>query len=138
MPLRRNRLMIWIFGTLGVVTVAAAAGVADYRYEQHDVRKRAEAITGGNIDRGERAFTAYGCGGCHSVLGVTQAQGQVGPPLDGVGGRAMIAGKLENKPGNLIRWIMDPQRLSPGTAMPDLAVTERDARDISAFLYTQS
>jgi hypothetical protein len=33
---------------------------------------------------------------------------------------------------------MDPQRLSPGTAMPDLAVSERDARDISAFLYTHS
>ena len=138
MPLRRNRLMIWIFGTLGVVTVAAAAGVADYRYEQHDLRKRAEAITGGHIDRGERAFSAYGCGGCHSVIGVSQAQGRVGPPLDGVGGRAMIAGKLENKPDNLVRWIMDPQRFSPGTAMPDLGVGERAARDISAFLYTQS
>ena len=138
MLLRRNRLMIWTFGTLGLVTVAAAAGVADYRYEQHDLRKRAEAITGGNIDRGERAFIAYGCGGCHTVLGVTQAQGMVGPPLDGVGGRAVIAGKLENKPDNLVRWIMHPQRVSPGTAMPDLAVSERNARDIAAFLSTQS
>lgn len=138
MLLRRNRLMIWTFGTLGVVTVAAGAGIADYRYEQHDLRNRAEAITGGNIDRGERVFTAYGCGGCHTILGVTQAQGKVGPPLDGVGGRAMIAGKLENKPDNLVRWIMNPQRFSPGTAMPNLAVSERDARDISAFLYTQS
>ena len=40
MLLRRNRLMIWTFGTLGIVTVAAGAGIADYRYEQHDLRKR--------------------------------------------------------------------------------------------------
>ena len=138
MLLRRNRLMIWVLGSVGVIAVAAGAAVADYRYEQHDLRKRAEAITSGNIDRGERAFAAYGCGGCHTILGVTQAQGMVGPALDGVGGRAMIAGKLENKPDNLIRWIMNPQSFSPGTAMPNLAVSERDARDISAFLYTQS
>ena len=73
-----------------------------------------------------------------TILGVTQAQGMVGPPLDGVGGRAIIAGKLENKPDNLMRWIIDPQHVSPGTAMPNLGVSDRDARDISAFLYTQS
>ena len=138
MLLRRNRLMFWVIAPLALLAAAAAAGIADYRYEQHDVKKRAEAITGGSVARGERAFVRYGCGGCHTVTGVTQAQGRVGPPLDGVGGRAMIAGRLENKPGALRRWIMDPQGVSPGTAMPDLGVTQPDARDISAFLYTQS
>jgi hypothetical protein len=28
--------------------------------------------------------------------------------------------------------------VSPGTAMPDLAVGETDARDITAFLYTRA
>ena len=135
---RRNRIMSWALGALGAVVLGGGAAMADYQYEQHDLRKRAEAITGGNIDRGERAFISYGCGGCHTVLGVTQAQGMVGPPLDGVGGRAIIAGKLENKPDNLMRWIINPQRYSPGTAMPNLGVSQRDARDISAFLYTQS
>jgi cytochrome c1 len=50
----------------------------------------------------------------------------------------MLAGRLNNTPANLQAWIRDPQRISPGTAMPDLNVGEGDARDISAFLYTRA
>ena len=49
----------------------------------------------------------------------------------------MIAGKLSNNPDNLRRWVRDPQAVTPGTDMPDLHVSGRDARDISAFLYTR-
>jgi cytochrome c1 len=58
--------------------------------------------------------------------------------VDGLPVRAVIAGRLANSPENLQAWIRDPQRISPGTAMPDLDVGERDARDISAFLYTRA
>jgi hypothetical protein len=33
-------------------------------------------------------------------------------------------------------WIQRPQRLHAPTAMPDMQVTGRDARDIAAYLYT--
>ena len=135
---RQNRLILWIVLPIALVALAAGAAFAEYRYERHDLRKRAEALTNGDIERGRTAFVNYGCGGCHTVKGVTQARGKVGPPLDGVGGRAIIGGRLENKPDNLMRWIIDPQAVSPGTAMPNLGVQPRDARDISAFLYMQS
>jgi cytochrome c1 len=61
----------------------------------------------------------------------------VGPPLDGIAVREMIGGRLQNSPDNLEQWIRDPQAVSEGTAMPDLNVGERDARDITAFLYTR-
>jgi cytochrome c2 len=83
-------------------------------------------------------FIKYGCGGCHGLKHVRKATGAVGPPLDGIAVRAMLAGRLDNTPDNLQTWIRDPQRASPGTAMPDLNVGERDARDISAFLYTRA
>jgi len=35
----------------------------------------------------------------------------------------------------MVRWIRGPQRFHPGSAMPDLGVSERDARDIAAYLY---
>jgi cytochrome c1 len=60
----------------------------------------------------------------------------VGPPLDGIGGRVYIAGVLENSPDNMIRWIRDPRGVDPMTAMPPTGATERDARDIAAYLYT--
>lgn len=121
-----------------VVIVAGAAIALDQRYERGDLRARAEAITGGSVDRGEALFAAYGCGGCHSLSGEPQAQGLVGPPLDTIGSREMIAGKLSNTPDNLARWIRDPQAVTPGTAMPALGLTPPQARDLTAFLYTHS
>jgi cytochrome c len=137
-PLPRNKPIGWLLAPLALVVLAGGGAFAEYRYEQHDLREKAQALTRGNVDRGERAFMRYGCGGCHSVQGVPQAQGKVGPPLDGVGGRAIIGGRLENKPDNLMRWIVDPQGVAPGTAMPNLGVKPGDARDISAFLYMQT
>ena len=82
-------------------------------------------------------FIQYGCGACHRLAHVRKASGMVGPSLDGIAVREMVAGRLGNSPDNLQRWIRDPQHVSPGTAMPDLNVGERDARDITAFLYTR-
>ena len=94
--------------------------------------------TGGDPWRGEAMFIQYGCGACHRMAHVRKATGAVGPPLDGIAVRAIIAGKLANQPGQHEQWIRDPQSVSPGTAMPDLRVGERDARDITAFLYTRT
>jgi cytochrome c2 len=100
------------------------------------IERRAAAMTGGSPARGKEILGRYGCGACHSIPGVAPARGQVGPPLDGIGGRSVLAGQLPNTPENLMRWIRDPQSIVPGTAMPVLGVTERDGRDIAAFLYT--
>ena len=43
-------------------------------------------------------------------------------------------GTLSNEPANLIRWIMDPRAIEPGTAMPDVGVTEAVVRDMLAYL----
>jgi cytochrome c1 len=42
---------------------------------------------------------------------------------------------MPNTPGNLIRWIRNPRSVEPGTAMPALGLSEREARDIAAYLY---
>jgi cytochrome c2 len=102
------------------------------------MRSHAAAITSGDPRRGEAMFIQYGCGSCHAMKNVRTATGSVGPPLDGVAIRAIVASKLANRPENMERWIRDPQRVSPGTAMPDLNVGEQDARDITAFLYTRA
>src|SRR5438093_1229200 len=72
----------------------------------------------------------------HPPLKGVAASGRVSPSLAGVASRAVIAGRLANTPDNLIRWIRDPQGVSPGTVMPNMGVGETDARDIAAYLYT--
>ena len=138
MPSQRNKPLIVAGAVAGVIVLGLVAQMADSRYEASDLRRKAEALTGGNVKNGQLAFAKYGCGGCHAVKGVPQASGTVGPPLEGVGARGIIGGRLENKPDNLMLWIRDPQKVSPGTAMPNLGVTPGDARDIAAFLYTRT
>jgi cytochrome c2 len=123
----------------GVLFVVALIGIA-YKYiEQRErMRMHAAAETGGDPRRGEALFIQYGCGSCHAMSDVRTATGMVGPPLDGVALRVIIAGHLANTPDNMQRWIRDPQHVSPGTAMPDLNVGAQDARDITAFLYTRA
>jgi cytochrome c len=123
------------FALVVVLTIAALAYV--HEREHHQMRMKAELLTGGKVERGERLFIGYGCGGCHRIDGVPRAVGQVGPPLDGLNSRVIIAGRLANSPDNLATWIEDPQAVSPGTAMPRLGVKPGEARDIAAFLYAQ-
>lgn len=132
---------IELAGAAIAVAVAAAAlaiAVADTVRGHDAVWAHAAATTGGDPSRGKAMFIQYGCGSCHHLLYVPGAVGKVGPSLDGIADQAVIAGKLGNTPDNLQRWIRNPQGVTPGTAMPDLHVGKRDARDISAFLYTRS
>lgn len=99
-------------------------------------RDRARLRADGDAGRGAALIEALGCGTCHVVPGIDGARGKVGPPLTRFARRQYIAGALVNTPGNLVRWITDPQGIEPGTAMPDLSVTEAQALDIVAFLYT--
>ena len=92
--------------------------------------------TGGDPSHGAAVLEGYGCGACHTIPGVRGARGLVGPPLLWWSRRTFIAGELPNTPENLVRWIRAPQSVEPHTAMPALGVTDQDARDAAAYLYT--
>lgn len=89
-----------------------------------------------DIERGRVALHQHACSACHVIPGVTGARVQVGPPLDGIGTRRLIAGTLQNTPENMARWIMHTQQVKPGTAMPQLGVGEREAREMAGYLAT--
>jgi cytochrome c2 len=86
--------------------------------------------------RGAKLIATLGCGACHSIPGISGARGLVGPPLDNIGARTIIAGLLPNTPENLARWIEAPQSVVPGNAMPNIGLNARDAADIAAYLDT--
>jgi putative membrane protein len=117
---------------LVVILVAACSGEGGRALSP----RQAAQLVGGDASRGRLAVRQYGCGACHTVPGVVGADGLVGPPLAGVGGRAYIAGVLSNTPDHMVRWIVDPRGVDSLTAMPMTGVSEREARDIATFLYT--
>jgi cytochrome c len=93
----------------------------------------------GNPELGRELIVARGCGGCHTVPGVTGANGVVGPRLNNTALRSTLAGEeIPNSPDVMARWILDPPSVKPGTPMPRVGVTEQEAQDITAYLYSQS
>jgi mono/diheme cytochrome c family protein len=94
------------------------------------------ATTAGDPKAGKRALYQYLCATCHQIPGIVGASKHVGPPLEGMADRKYIAGVLPNTQENMVRWLRNPQRIDPLSAMPDLGVTEKDARDMAAYLST--
>ncbi|MGH8242432.1 MAG: c-type cytochrome [Steroidobacteraceae bacterium] len=92
-------------------------------------------VAGGSAERGRIALVRYECGACHRVPGIPRAHGSVGPPLEDYGERVYLAGRYPNVPPRLVEWIRHAPALDSRTAMPDLGVTEAEARDIAAYLY---
>ena len=84
----------------------------------------------------ELTFQQYACTSCHVVPGMTGPDTRVGPPLDGYARRTLVAGRLPNTVDDLVRWLRAPQQVKPGSAMPDLGVTEAHARLMAGYLLT--
>lgn len=94
----------------------------------------AQLKTHGDPAKGAILLAHYGCGTCHDIGSL--GPGKVGPPLTGIAERQYIAGVLVNVPDQMIAWIMNPQGIKPGTAMPNLNVNWQEATHMTAYLYT--
>jgi cytochrome c2 len=81
-----------------------------------------QRVSSGNADsvKGEKDIAVLGCGSCHTIPGVVGAHGRVGP----------------SQPSNMRHWIQHPHAVHPDTVMPELGITDAEAREISTFLYS--
>ncbi|WP_461497752.1 c-type cytochrome [Ramlibacter sp.] len=93
-------------------------------------------VAGGDAGRGKAAIERYGCPACHTIPGIPGYGANVGPPLGKLASRAYLGGVLPNLPHNLVRWLQDPPAVAPRTVMPRLGVSEAEARDVAAYLYS--
>lgn len=93
-------------------------------------------VADGDRGRGKAAIERYGCHACHTIPGIPGYGANVGPPLGKLASRAYLGGVLPNLPHNLVRWLQDPPAVAPGTVMPRLGVSETEARDMAAYLYS--
>ena len=83
---------------------------------------------------GVQVFLASGCVACHAIAG-TPAQGKIGPDLTKFGSRSTIAaGILANEPDELAAWLRNPERVKPGSRMPNLNLSEERIASLVAYL----
>jgi cytochrome c len=117
--------VLGVAGVVGVLVITGAPACAGRG--RHD----------SSSERGRVAIAHRGCGVCHAISGIPGAAGQLGPPLDGISKREILAGRLTTSRDNMVRWIMNPAAVEPGVAMPPLVNGDTNlARDIVAYLYT--
>jgi cytochrome c len=93
-------------------------------------------VVGGEPAMGRRIIAAYECGVCHVIPGIQGAHGIVGPPLTDFARRRFIGGVVPNEPTLLVRWVQDAPSIAPHTGMPDLGLSDDEARHVAAYLYT--
>jgi cytochrome c1 len=83
----------------------------------------------GQVELGKQLFYGkYACQGCHIVDSKID-KGYIGPTLTQVGSRLTAAW--------IFAWMKNPQALRPGTQEPNRAMSDEDARALTAFLISQ-
>jgi cytochrome c oxidase subunit 2 len=86
--------------------------------------------------RGKEIFLSHSCIMCHTIRGTT-AGSRVGPDLTHIASRSTIgADLLPNNTGSLSGWILDPQRMKPGTQMPPSAFYGEDLDALISYLQS--
>jgi cytochrome c1 len=102
---------------------------------KHDIPAE-HRVVGGDPEAGRAVIAAIACGVCHTIPGIRGANGIVGPSLDQFARRQLIGGVVPNRPATLVQWVRDAPSLAPNTGMPDLPLTEAQARDVAAYLLS--
>jgi cytochrome c2 len=102
---------------------------------------RADSLYDSDATEGKRIFEAKGCATCHRFTGAgTLAAGPLPPGVD-LGRGVRYAPDLRHararlQTGTLVKWIRTPEAIEPKTAMPNLGLTDREARAVAAFVLT--
>lgn len=100
----------------------------------HQQQPAAEPAEGSLVERGRDVYMSSACVYCHTING-TPSQGTLGPDLTHFGSRETLgAGILPNNTGNLAGWIIDPQEIKPGNAMPAVNMTGADLQALLEYL----
>jgi cytochrome c oxidase subunit II len=119
---------------MGLYVIAHEA--AEFERWLAGARRPAPEPTDSLPRRGRDVFLSGPCAMCHAIQG-TPAGSRVGPDLTHLASRrSLAAGTLPNSIGNLAGWIVDPQRVKPGAAMPPNALSPPDLEALLAYLLT--
>ncbi len=117
------------------LTDSEASQLTDYImtvYQSPAIDRDSMPLSGypqGQVELGKQLFYGrYACQGCHIVDSKVD-KGYVGPTLTTVGSRLTAAW--------IYQWLKNPQALRPGTTEPNRAMSDEDARAVTAFLMAQ-
>ncbi len=127
------------------ISAADARDIATYLVPEADAHEAAGVpeIAGADLGKGRQLLETKGCGSCHVMTGVVALPSSNPPAMDGKAfERAFkLAPDLANArvrmpPSRLVAWLKDPAAVKPDSAMPKIALSDSEVRDIAGYLLT--
>jgi cytochrome c5 len=126
------------------MTAADAKDIAAYLVPEADAREsdKPPELAGADLGKGRQLFDGKGCGACHAFTGLPVV---ASPPPQMDPKEFDRAYKLapdlrvtrdRTTPARLVAWLEDPKAVKPDSAMPKIALTKAEAKDLAAFLWS--
>jgi len=101
----------------------------------------AKELAGADVGKGRQLLDAKGCGACHTMTGVAPLVNSSAPAMDGKAFERAFklapdlrAVRERTTAASLLAWLKDPQALKPDSAMPKIALSDSEAKDIAAYI----
>ena len=89
---------------------------------------------GGTASRGKEIVETVGCLGCHTIGDQTKVREARGTSYDIAPELTRVGSKV--RPDWIYDWVRNPRHYNPTTKMPNLRLTDAEARDVTAYLVT--
>jgi cytochrome c len=125
---------------LGMLSLTLFLGVLMSGCEENPPPKAsdqaAQGVARANQQAGAELIVKHGCGNCHIIPGIPGANGVNAPSLAAIARRSYLAGRLPNRPENLVKWIRFPREINKNTSMPTVGLSEQEAFHVAAYLRT--
>ncbi len=90
----------------------------------------------GNLDNGEKLYTQLGCQGCHIVEPEAIVEENNSYNLLNKHGSNLIGLGSKTTPKWLFNWLKNPHEYWAETKMPNLRLTDDEAKDITSYLMS--
>jgi mono/diheme cytochrome c family protein len=123
------------------ITETEARDIAAY-LGAPDEAPNPSALAGADATRGRAVMEAKGCPSCHVFTGVPPLAGESVPKdLKGLASGVSLAPDFRTtrkrmSETHVLTWIKSPKAMKPDTAMPELALTDAEIKDVAAFILT--
>ena len=127
------------------ISAADARDIATYLVPEPDPRDGREApeIAGADLGKGRHLLETKGCGSCHVMTGVVAIPSSNLPVMDGKSfDRAfklapdLVNARVRMAPSQLVAWLKDPIAVKHDSAMPKIALSDAEVRDVAGYLLT--
>jgi len=92
-------------------------------------------FVGGDAGRGKSIFESVGCRACHTLGNDSKVREKRGTSYDIAPELTRVGSKVS--PDWIYDWVRNPRHYNPTTKMPNLRLTDREAKDVTAFLMQQ-